>query len=73
MPTQATKTPQAINFDRTYPGNADQPTQVRADLSDIAEDCPVIEVTVRISHQTRAWFNGPWLYRLRAWSGMVLV
>src|SRR2546423_15156423 len=31
------------------------------------------EVTVRISHQRRAWFNGPWHFGLRAWSGAVLV
>src|SRR5256714_10575736 len=31
------------------------------------------EVTVRISHQMRAWFNGPWHFGLRAWSGTVLV
>src|SRR6266849_2955422 len=31
------------------------------------------EVTVRISHQMRAWFNGPRHFGLRAWSGAVLV
>ena len=30
-------------------------------------------MTVRISHQMRAWFNGPWHFGLRAWSGAVLV
>ena len=28
---------------------------------------------MRISHQMRAWFNGPWHFGLRAWSGAVLV
>jgi hypothetical protein len=29
----------------------------------------LVAVTVRIGHQTRAWFNGPWRWRGRAWSG----
>src|SRR5260370_4271964 len=32
-----------------------------------------IEVTVRISHQTRAWFKGPWRLGERAWSATFLV
>src|SRR5258708_24619473 len=31
------------------------------------------EVTVRSSHQMRAWFNAPRHFGLRAWSGAVLV
>src|SRR5260370_41730949 len=31
------------------------------------------EVTVRISHQTRAWFKGPWRLGERAWSATFLV
>src|SRR5450756_1133160 len=30
------------------------------------------EVTVRIIHQTRTWFNGPWRLGERVWSAVVL-
>jgi serine/threonine-protein kinase RsbW len=33
--------PEAITFERAYPGTADQPRQVRADLTGIAGGCPV--------------------------------
>src|SRR5260370_3432291 len=34
---------------------------------------PFLLVTVRISHQTRAWFKGPWRLGERAWSAAFLV
>ena len=33
MPTETTKAPEAITFERAYPGTVDQPRQVRADLA----------------------------------------
>jgi two-component sensor histidine kinase len=43
MPTRTTGTPQAITFERAYPGTIDQPRQVRADLADVAGECPVVD------------------------------
>jgi serine/threonine-protein kinase RsbW len=43
MSTRTTRTPQAITFERAYPGTTDQPRQVRADLAEIAGECPVAD------------------------------
>ena len=51
MPTQAAKAPPAINFERDYPGTADQLGQVRADLTEIAGECPVIDELVLLASE----------------------
>jgi anti-sigma regulatory factor (Ser/Thr protein kinase) len=43
MRTQLRKAPQAITFERTYPGTTSQPGRVRADLAEIAGQYPVAE------------------------------
>ena len=51
MPTQATKAPPAITFERTYPGTADQPARVRADLAEIVRDCPIADELVLLASE----------------------
>jgi anti-sigma regulatory factor (Ser/Thr protein kinase) len=43
MPTQSTRAPEAITFERAYPGTIDQPRKVRADLAKIAGRSPIID------------------------------
>jgi two-component sensor histidine kinase len=43
MPTQFTRAPEAIAFERAYPGRADQPHEVRTDLAEIAGPCPIAD------------------------------
>src|ERR1700678_3660684 len=43
MPTQTTNPPEAIDFERSYAGTADQSGQVRADLAKIAGEYPVTD------------------------------
>ena len=43
MPTQFTRTPEAITFERTYPGMISQPSRVRADLAEVAGQYPVAD------------------------------
>ena len=54
MPAQAAKAPVAINFERAYPGTADQLGQVRADLTEIAGQCPVIDGLVLLASELAA-------------------
>jgi anti-sigma regulatory factor (Ser/Thr protein kinase) len=51
MPTQAAKAPVAINFERDYAGTADQLGQVRADLTEIGGECPVIDELVLLASE----------------------
>jgi anti-sigma regulatory factor (Ser/Thr protein kinase) len=51
MPIQAAKAPPAITFERAYPGTSDQPRQVRADLTEIAGECPVIDELVLLASE----------------------
>ncbi len=46
MPTQVTKAPAAVTFERAYPGRADQAARVRADLAEFTGDCPVADELV---------------------------
>jgi serine/threonine-protein kinase RsbW len=48
---QTTTAPEAIIFEREYPGTADQPGQVRADLAQIARRCPVEEELVLLASE----------------------
>jgi serine/threonine-protein kinase RsbW len=43
MSTQSTQAPEAVTFERDYPGTLDQARQVRADLLKIAAACPVLD------------------------------
>lgn len=54
MPTQATKAPPAIDFERTYLGTADQCRRVRADLVNLAAGCPVAEAVELLAHELAA-------------------
>jgi hypothetical protein len=43
MPSRTTRAPEAIAFERAYPGTVDQPREVRADLARIAGRSPIID------------------------------
>jgi anti-sigma regulatory factor (Ser/Thr protein kinase) len=43
MRTETTKAPEAITFERAYPGTISQPRQVRADLAGIAAGFPAVD------------------------------
>ncbi len=43
MRTETAKAPEAIAFERAYPGTIDQPRQVRADLAKIADGFPEVD------------------------------
>ena len=42
MRTETTTAPEAITFERAYPGTIDQPRRVRSDLAEIAAGFPAI-------------------------------
>jgi anti-sigma regulatory factor (Ser/Thr protein kinase) len=48
---QTTTASEAITFEREYPGTADQPAQVRADLGEISTGCPVSEEIVLLASE----------------------
>ena len=54
MPTKATRAPQATVFERAYPGTMNQPRRVRADLTEIAGACPVIDELVLLCSELAA-------------------
>jgi anti-sigma regulatory factor (Ser/Thr protein kinase) len=54
MPTTTTKAPGAVTFERTYPGTADQPREVRADLAEIAGHCPIADQLVLLASELAA-------------------
>ncbi len=43
MQTETTNPPEAITFERDYPGTISQPQHVRADLAKIAAECPAAD------------------------------
>jgi anti-sigma regulatory factor (Ser/Thr protein kinase) len=49
MQTKTSKAPEVITFERAYPGTTDQPGQVRADLTEIARQCPVSDDLVLLA------------------------
>ena len=51
MPTQTPTAPQAVTFERDYPGTADQLHQVRADLMKLADGWPVTDELVLIASE----------------------
>jgi two-component sensor histidine kinase len=54
MRTPAIKAPGAITFERAYPGTADQPRRVRADLTDVAGACPIRDELVLLASELAA-------------------
>jgi serine/threonine-protein kinase RsbW len=54
MPTQSARAPEAITFERAYPGTVDQPRKVRADLAMIAGRSPFIDALVLLASELAA-------------------
>ena len=54
MPTQFTRAPEAIAFERVYPGTVDQPRVVRANLTEIAGRSPFIDALVLLASELAA-------------------
>src|SRR3984885_15901989 len=54
MPTQFTRAPEAITFERAYPGTVDQPRKVRADLAKIAGRSPIIDALELLASELAA-------------------
>ena len=54
MPTQFTGAPEAIAFERAYPGTADQPHEVRIDLAEIAGPYPMADELVLLTSELAA-------------------
>ena len=51
MRTQPPRAPEAITFERDYPGTADQAQHVRADLARVATACPVADDLVLLASE----------------------
>lgn len=51
MQTQTSEASGAITFERAYPGTIDQPGRVRADLAEIAGQCPVADELVLLASE----------------------
>jgi len=49
--TQPPRAPEAITFERDYPGTADQAQHVRADLAKVAASCPVADDLVLLASE----------------------
>ena len=54
MLTKATRAPEATAFERAYPGTVNQPRRVRADLTEVAGGCPVIDELVLLASELAA-------------------
>lgn len=54
MQMPATSAPEAVTFERAYPGTADQPRQVRADLAEVAGGCPVTDELILLASELAA-------------------
>jgi anti-sigma regulatory factor (Ser/Thr protein kinase) len=51
MRTTAPEAPEAITFERDYPGTIDQAGRVRADLTQVAGHCPVLDELVLLASE----------------------
>jgi anti-sigma regulatory factor (Ser/Thr protein kinase) len=51
MPAPAPLAPSAVTFERDYPGTADQPHQVRADLTKLSDDWPFTDELVLLASE----------------------
>jgi serine/threonine-protein kinase RsbW len=54
MPTQSTRAPEAITFERVHPGTVDQPRVVRANLAEIAGRSPIIDALELLASELAA-------------------
>jgi hypothetical protein len=54
MQMKTSKAPEVITFERAYPGTADQPRQVRADLAEITRRYPVADDLVLLASELAA-------------------
>jgi anti-sigma regulatory factor (Ser/Thr protein kinase) len=54
MPTPTTGALESIAFERAYPGTADQPREVRADLAEITGHYPVADALVLLASELAA-------------------
>ena len=54
MRTETAKAPEAITFERAYPGMISQPRQVRADLSVIAREFPAMDELLLLTSELAA-------------------
>lgn len=51
MRTQPPRAPEAITFERDYPGIIDQARRVRTDLAKVAADCPVSDDLILLASE----------------------
>ena len=51
MQTETTNPPEAITFERDYPGTINQPQHVRADLAKIASECPAADGVILLASE----------------------
>ncbi len=51
MQTQTTDPPEAIIFERDYPGTISQAQHVRADLAKIAAECPAVDDVILLASE----------------------
>jgi serine/threonine-protein kinase RsbW len=51
MQTQTPKPPEAITFERDYPGTISQAQYVRADLAKLTADCPVTDDVILLASE----------------------
>ena len=51
MQTETTNPPEAITFERDYPGTTSQPQHVRADLATIAAECPAADDVILLTSE----------------------
>lgn len=51
MRTETAKVPEAITFERAYPGTISQPRQVRADLAKVAAEFPAADALLLLASE----------------------
>ena len=51
MQTETTNPPEAITFERDYPGRISEPQHVRADLAKIAVECPAVDDVILLASE----------------------
>ena len=78
VPAPASKAPEAVIFERAYPGTIDQPRRMRADLIKIAGQCPVSDelvllaselATNAIQHSRSGWPGGTFAVEVTLYPG----
>lgn len=78
MPVPASKAPEAVTFERSYPGTVDQPRRMRADLADVASQCQIRDELVllaselaanAIQHSRSGWPGGTFTVEVTLYPG----